>query len=173
METIDNSSNFIQPEGNKRPQGLKILCILTFVSAGLSFLSSIFNLIGGPISPEVMEEQKVEMFKMIDELKSLEMTSFVTMLEQVQRMTESINAHFFAVSMVSIAVISTGLYGAWMMWNGKKIGFHLYIIYSLFSVIQLYFFVSPADIPTIVVVWNLILAAVFVILYSRHLKWLK
>lgn len=173
METIDNSSNFIQPEENKRPQGMKILCILTFVSTGLSFLSSIFNLIGGPISPEAMEEQKVEMIKMIDELKSLEMTSFVTMLEQVQRMTESINAHFFAVSLVSIAVISTGLYGAWMMWNGKKIGFHLYIIYSLFSVIQLYFFVSPADIPTIVVVWNLILAAVFVILYSRHLKWLK
>jgi hypothetical protein len=173
METSDNSSDFNLPESNKRPQALKILCILTFVSAGLSMLSSIFNLLGGPLSPEVMEEQKVEMIKMIDELKSLEMHSFVTMLEQVQRMTESINAQFYMVSLVSIIVIGTGLFGALSMWKGKKIGFHLYIIYSLFSVIQLYFFVSPADIPTIVVVWNLILAAVFVILYSRHLKWLK
>jgi hypothetical protein len=173
METIDTNNHFGVPEEKKRPKYLKVLCILTFISAGLSLLSSLINLISGPPSAEAMEDQNIEIIKAIDELKSLEMNSFVTLLEQIQRMTASVNAQFYSVTFVSVLVVLIGLFGALSMWKGKKIGFHLYIIYSLFSIIQIYFFVSPADIPMVVVVWNLIVSTIFVLFYSRHLKWLQ
>ena len=171
METNDNS-NLSLPSG-KRPQALKILCILTFVSTGFSLISSFFSLISGPMSSELLEEQKVNMIKMVDELNSLELYSLATMMEQIQRMTASVNTQFYAVTMVSFLVVALGLVGAVFMWQGKKLGFHLYIIYSLFAIIQLYFFVSPADIPIYVVVANLLFSILFVLLYSRNLKWLK
>jgi hypothetical protein len=101
------------------------------------------------------------------------MESFAMMMEQIGRMTVSINDNFYANGILSIVVMVTGLIGVIKMMQGNKLGFHLYIIYSLCSIGQLYIFVSPADIPSFVVIWNLVISGVFVLMYSRNLKWLK
>jgi hypothetical protein len=69
-------------------------------------------------------------------------------------------------------VLLIGLLGALMMWQAKKLGFHLYIGYSLLAIIQIYFFVSPSDVPSFVVIWGLLMSVLFVFMYSRNLKWM-
>jgi hypothetical protein len=169
FDTIDNSGNQKQP----RPSFLTVLCILSYIWIGFTILFGLLGIASGPMNEEEILTQKVELAKSVDEMRSLDMESLAVMMEKIQRMSESVNANFYASSIVSMLVIGLGLVGVLQMWKGKRLGFHLYIGYSLLTIMQLYFFVSPADIPSIVVIWNLIISAVFVILYSRNLKWLS
>jgi hypothetical protein len=110
---------------------------------------------------------------MIDELKTLELDSMAAMIEKLNAITVSLNNQFYAVAFTTICILSIGLTGALMMWFRKKIGFHLYISYSLLVAVQLYFFVAPAAVPTVILVWNILISGLFVFLYSRHIGWLK
>jgi hypothetical protein len=157
----------------ERPTFLKVLCILSFISIGLSLVFSLGSLVGGPQSEDEMIAQKVELLEANDELRDSGMDGFADMMEQMTRMNESINANFYMASVVSILALLIGFYGVFSMWQGKKLGFHLYIVYSLISVGQLYLFVSPADIPSIAIIFNLIIAATFALLYSRNLHWMR
>lgn len=168
-EIRDEGTSF-QP---KRPQFLTVLCILTFISTGMDILSGFPKLLGGPMSAADMNEEKVEMLKSIDQLRELNMESFAVMIEKLIRMMEGLNAHFYASTAVALVVLMAGLSAAILMWTGRKIGFHVYIGYSLVSAMQVYLFVSPSDIPSIVVILNLLVSGLFVFLYSRNLKWLQ
>jgi hypothetical protein len=39
--------------------------------------------------------------------------------------------------------------------------------------VSVYFFVSPAIVPTIILIVNLIVSLIFVLLYAKHLPWMK
>lgn len=172
METIESIDGESKERG-QRPTFLTVLCVLSFVYIGLSLLLSFPRLFSGPMGEEQMDQAKIEMSKAIDDLETMEMEGFVHMLNQIQRMTESLNDNFYPSTIVSIVILLLGLFSAIKMWQGFKLGFHLYIGYSLLSIIQIYFFVSPADIPTFVIVWNLLISGLFVFMYSRNLKWLS
>jgi hypothetical protein len=157
----------------KRPNFLTVLCILTLINTGLSVITALLSLFHGPISEDEMNEQRVQFLKSADEMRTMNMPAFAEIMEQIQRMSESANSHFYANTLVSILILSSGILGAIFMLKGKKLGFHLYIGYSLLAVLQLYFFTSPADIPTIAVVSGLLFSGLFVFLYSRNLHWLN
>jgi hypothetical protein len=95
------------------------------------------------------------------------------LFEQIQRMNESLNDHFYAASAVSFLVLVVGFFGVLFMWKGRRLGFHLYILYNLVSIANIYLFVSPADIPTFAVIWGLFISAVFIFMYSRNLAWMN
>ena len=171
MDTLDNTIKIDQKP--KRSQFLKVLCILTFVFTGFSFLTSIIGLFSGPASPEMMTQQHVQMAQQITQLQEVHAESFVFMFQQLQQMMDDVNNHFyFAISMKIIWVI-IGAFGAFQMWNGKKIGFHIYIIYSLLEIAQMYLFTSPRNIPILVIGYYIVISGIFIILYSRNLKELK
>lgn len=169
---FDNQIETFQ-EQNERPSFLKVLCILSFISTGLGLVSGLINLLSGPFNEEEMVEQKVQMMKSIDELRTMGADQFADLFEKIQRMSESMNAHFYAVQLVSLIVVGIGVFGVYKMWNASKLGFHLYIIYSLLSVLTVYFFVAPTDVPALVVIFNLIVSGIFIFMYSRNLKWMK
>src|SRR5574343_109523 len=171
MEFDNQIDNFQEQE--ERPSFLKVLCILSSISNGIALISGLFNLVTGPFSEEKMLEQRVDMMKSIDELKTLEMNGMAELFEKIQRMTESMNAQFYYVQTVSLIVVTIGVFGVFKMWNRSKLGFHLYIIYSLLSVLTGYLFVAPVDVPSVVVIFNLIISGIFILMYSRNLKWMK
>ncbi len=176
MEEHEFNKDFIDegtPFQPKRPQFLTVLCILTFISTGMDILSGFPKLFGGPMSTEQMDEQKVVMAKSIDQMRELDMESLAVMLEKLERMMEGLNAHFYASTSVALLVLMTGLSAAILMWTGRKIGFHVYIAFSLISVLQVYLFVPPSDIPSIIIILNLLISGVFIFMYSRNLKWLQ
>jgi hypothetical protein len=171
MEFDNQIDNFQEQE--QRPSFLKVLCILSLISTGIAVISGIFNLISGPFNEEQMLEQKVGMIKSIDELRTMGADQFAAIFEKIQRMTEAMNAQFYYVQIISLLVVAIGVFGIYKMWNRSKLGFHLYIIYSLLSVLTVYLFVVPADVPSIVVIINLVISGIFVFMYSRNLKWMK
>lgn len=168
--TIDQQ---FTPQEPKRPTFLKVLCILTFISTGMGIVSLLFNTASGPMNEDQIIELKVEMAKNISQMKELQMDGFVNVFEQIEKMSLSINEHFYASSLVAFLVMVLGLYSALTMWKGRKLGFHLYIIYNLVAIAQTYLFVDAAYVPTFVVVVNLIVSAIFIFMYSRNLHWMN
>ncbi|MEJ6776071.1 MAG: hypothetical protein QNK85_01950 [Crocinitomicaceae bacterium] len=156
-----------------RPGLLTVLCVLSFISTGLGIISALFNFVAGPQSDEKLLDAKVALTKSTSELKDLGMDLFVEIMEKIQRMTEQVNENFYLASIVNLIAVAIGLFGAIKMWQGVKIGFHLYIGYCLLTIAGLYIYVSPENIPTVVVVLNLIVSAIFIFLYSRNLKWMR
>ena len=93
MDTLDNKINIDQKP--KRSQFLTVLCILTFVFTGFSFLTSIFGFFSGPASPEIMTQQHVQMAEQITKLQEVHAESFVFMFQQLQQMMDDVNNHFY------------------------------------------------------------------------------
>lgn len=156
----------------KRPTFLKVLCILSFISIGFSTLSTVGSLIGGPEDEETMIEQKAAMMESTAELRETGMNALADIMDQIQRMSESLNDHFYAMTVTSLMIVIIGFIGVLFMWKGRRLGFHLYIVYNLIGLGNLYLFVSPADVPTFAVIWSLLLSTIFILMYSRNLYWM-
>ena len=160
-------------EEEKRPTFLLVLCILTFVNTGFTILGGISGFISGPPTKEEIKESNVQMAQSIDQLEKLNIDYWVDVIKRIQLMTEAMYANFAAYNAVSILVAIAGVAAAFLMLNGKKLGFHLYIGYSFLYVLQGYLFVSAAVIPSFIVIINLLITGLFVLLYSRNLKWMN
>jgi hypothetical protein len=165
----ENSHSEIKP----RPRLLSVLCILSFISLGLSFVSVVGSLFYGPTSSTEIVQQRADLAVSTEKMRSTGMGEVADAFEQVQRMNEALNRHFYEASAVSILLVVLGFYGVLSMWKGRKIGFHIYIIYNLATISNLYLFVSPTDIPSYAVIWGVLISAIFIMLYARNLKWLS
>ena len=126
----------------KRPPLLTILCILTFIGSGMSF----FGFLGVALSYEATMEALKVLYADYPEASYL------------------LNApHKFFV--LATVLMGASLLGAILMWNLRKIGFHLYasaqIIYLILPFI---FFGGGAD-----QLLNIMTTALFVYLYARNL----
>lgn len=160
-------------EEKPRPGFLTVLCVLSFISTGLSLLFSLINFVSGPQSEEQMLQAKVQMAQSVSELRKMGMDGMVDMFNKLQLMSEEVNNNFYLSGVITLIVTVLGIFAVVKMWKGLKQGFHLYIVYSLLSVAGLYFYVSPSNIPSVVIIVNLILSGIFVLMYSRNLKWMK
>ena len=158
---------------SKRPQGLTILLVLTLISTASTVLFGLLTVIFFKPSEADLKKERLEMAKSIVELKELGLDSLVEMLEKVQSMTEVLNAHFISSNLVNIAIAMLGAAAAYLMFKRNHLGFHGYIIYNLLACVSVYFFVSPAMVPSIILIVNLIISLIFVLFYAKHLTWMK
>lgn len=163
----------INQQEEKRPTFLTVLCILTFINIGINMLTLLFQLAVGPSSEEEVLAERVELTKATSQLEEAGMDGFAGMMDQLMAMTAEIQESFYLAMIVSLVTYLIGLFGALKMFQGQKIGFHLYIIYSLLAVGGVYLYISPQNIPSISIIFGLILSGIFVFMYSRNLSWLK
>jgi hypothetical protein len=170
---IKSKSEVENDKKEKPPTFLLVLCILTFVNTGITILSGILGIIAGPPSAEEVKESNVQMAETISQLEKVNLDYWVDVIQRIQLMTESMYANFVAYNSVSVFVAIVGVAAAIMMFKGKKLGFHVYIGYSFLYVLQGYIFVSAAIIPSFIIIINLLIAGLFVLLYSRNLSWLN
>lgn len=160
-------------EEEKRPTFLLVLCILTFLNTGITILGGISGMISGPPTKEEIRANNVELTRSIEQLEKVNLDYWIDVLKRIQLMTEAFYSNFFAYNAVAILVAMAGVAAAALMMKGKKLGFHVYIGYSFLYVLQAYLFVSAAVIPSFIVIVNLLIAGLFVLLYSRNLNWLN
>ena len=106
MDTIEDYEGSELKQNEKRPGLLTVLCILTFVNVGMSLFSLLASLFSGPLGEEEMTEQRVQFVKIADEMKSMNLFSFAEIFDKLQRMSESLNEHFYFNSVVSVLVLS-------------------------------------------------------------------
>ena len=158
---------------NQRPKRLTILLVLTLINTGSSIFFGLLTVLFFKPTAADLKKERLEMAKSIVELKELGLDSLAEMLEKVQSMTEVLNAHFISSNLVNIAIAMLGAAAAYLMFKRNHLGFHGYIIYNLLACVSVYFFVSPAMVPSIILIVNLIISLIFVLLYAKHLTWMK
>lgn len=167
--------NYILEQGEpieKMPRFLLVLLILTFINTGLALLGGIFSLLVGKPSEKEIIESKVEMAKSIVELKKVKLDYFVDLLEKIEGLTDAMYANFTLYNLLAILIASIGATSAVLMYKRMKLGFHAYVIYSFCAIIQVYAFVSPENVPSPLIIGNLIIAGLFVFMYYRNMSWL-
>lgn len=160
-------------ERGKRPVFLLVLCILSFVYLGFTTLSGVSGLMLGPASEEEMQDTAVQLNESIDELEQNNMESWVPTFKKIKMMTLSANKQYYPIKLVSLLVAALGIFAVMKVFQGDKLGFHLYIMYSISSVCQVYLFHSPSAVPTFMIVLEVILSGVFIAMYAVNLKWMR
>jgi len=169
MTEIDNS----QFEEEKRPVFLKVLCILTFISTGGSVLMSMLRLSTGPYTYDEMLDQKVRMQESIADFEKVGADYWVEYMQSVLRFSEQANNSHNLVMFLSLLVASVGFIGCLMMWRGQKLGFHLYIIYNIVGILSVYSYASLNNVHSLNTIISVVVALLFILMYSRNLKWMK
>jgi hypothetical protein len=162
--------NDMQP--TKAPRFLLVLVILTLLNTGLALLGGILSFLAGKPSQKEIVDSKVELARSIVELKKLKMDYFVDVFQKMEAINDAMYANFMMFNLLAVFIAGIGAAGAFMMLKRMKLGFHAYIVYSFLSILSVYAFVAPVNVPSILILLNTIFAGLFVFLYSRNLKWL-
>jgi hypothetical protein len=106
-------------------------------------------------------------------MKEIGADSFVDSMQTSIRMFKQVNENHYLAAFISIIVCVLGAYAALRMFKGYRLGFHLYIIYSILSFVSIYAYVSIGNVPTNYVLFGSAISLVFILLYSRNLKWMQ
>ncbi len=149
MTPIEDNNNQ-ENQVTQRPELLKILCILTFIGSGLSLISNSI------------------MFLTIDIIRNYYAAgSFDFLAEDLDLSTLEIlinaNSSYFIFQAILFAL---SFYGAYLMWNLKKVGFHFYTIAQIVLLILPQVFIPSMPFPT----FELLLSLIFITLYAKNLK---
>ena len=112
------------------------------------------------------------MARSIVELRKLKMDYFVDVFTKIEAINDAMYANFIMFNLLAVFIAGIGAASAFMMLKRMKLGFHAYIVYSFLSILSVYAFVAPVNVPSIFILINTIFAGLFVFLYSRNLKWL-
>jgi hypothetical protein len=162
-----------QEENTERPKFLLVLCIMTILNAGITLVNGLFSLFSGKPSEVEIAKVNSQISKSLDLLIDQEMYYWVDVIKKVQIMSEAMYTNFTTSITISIIISLCGLLAAIFMLKGKKIGFHAYIIYSFLWILQSYLFEAPQNVPSVLVIFNVLFCAGFVYMYSRNLKCLR
>jgi hypothetical protein len=163
----------------KRPKFLFVISILSFVHIGFTVMTSLFGIVGGKLSTEELEAAKLQFVESQEQLDTLaksekvDMSYWSEILTKLEIMSDNMYANFVAYNGLMLLVALFAAIAVYLMFIGKKLGFHLYIGYCFLYVIQSYFFTTPSDVPTFVIVLNTLYGGIWVLMYSRNLKWMK
>ena len=123
-------------EVNSIPQFLKVLCVLTLIYISFSSLIDVFSINHGELTNQEMLSIKAEMSVMVANYEKVDFQYGATCIRQLTILKEILNGKYLAFAILSLIINFIGVFGVMKMRNGFKIGFHLYIIYSLLYVSQ-------------------------------------
>jgi predicted ferric reductase len=160
-------------QSSKRPTFLTVLCILTFVFAGFATLSFILKLANGQPDFGLIEPELAKIQAQANQMREIGNPAFAHMFEKLINQQHIIFEKYMVYHLLHLIMFVVGLLGALFMFRGKKLGFHLYIIYSILYTFLEYIFFAPENVVWFTSISGLIISGGFVLMYSRNLKWLK
>ena len=166
-------NEFKQPQKSRIPQLLLVTGIISLLGMGSTILSSLMSIILGKPSQEEIIESKLELARSLEQVEKNDVQFLEELIRNLQIMLDAMYQNFFLYTFVAALVAGVGLVGIIVMFKRKELGFHLYIIYSLLYVAQSYLFVSPANVPLVLVLTNLGISGIFIYIYSRSLNWFR
>jgi hypothetical protein len=146
----------------KRPTFLTVLCILTFVGAGLNLIMSIVNY----FSYSAMASTGGNF------LNSLGGGESDQLAQSVGALAEAFGMDFEKMAMVSLiqALINIPiLIGALLMWKQKKAGFYVYTAFELTQPI-IPLAMGLGMLGGMMAVFGIVFAVIFIVLYALNLK---
>ena len=158
---------------SKRPVFLLVLVILSSINIGISSIGALSGMLGAKPDKAMIKSAKLDFANMREQLDKANAADFIYIIDQMESVTDNMFKHFQQYNSFQFLILVLGLTGVILMYRGKKLGFHFYILYSLGLVVLPYFFNPITGIPTILTIVGIIYGGVWVWLYSRNLNWLK
>lgn len=157
---------------NKRPQSLVVLLALSAVNIIAGLYGSINTFFVGPLSELEMEESMAELYKLIAQLETQGATEkIIAMTEQVLSYSGFVNSNsFYLNATIGLITLLIGIASIYLMYNLRKLGFHVYVLYSVLPVIAMYLVAPASLVPNLFLAYYMAISVIFALLYARHLK---
>lgn len=150
----------------KRPVGMTILLVLSFINACWNIFSSSISLIMKPGLTEMRNNgQLEEMMKPFSAMGG----DFAKAMNDAMQIFSQIDSKFY---LILIALFIASLIGVIKMFKGNKLGFHIYSIAQICMLIDNSVFVYPLQKPS-PFFSDLMLTAIFILLYYLYFKRLE
>jgi hypothetical protein len=160
-----------EDEKPKRPNFLVVLAVLSYISIGLGLLATLFTLISGPSSIEQIEQEEAQLYESIQQMEEAGMDDIVQIFETSAQQAVYINNEvFYSFNILNLISLILGFMGVFLMMKLKKVGFHLYVAYSLLPIIISYALIPMNLIIGASIITAVILSAIFCVLYGLNLK---
>lgn len=170
MQELDD----VIDEKPKRPNFLIFLIVLSAISMVMSLSTSVSGLSSGAPTEEEREAYVATQYESINELKDQGFDGMAEILEEVLHMTiyqnEEVYSSFYILTLLYTLL---GMAAIVLMFQLRKLGFHLYVLYSLSPIIVTYVLIPVAMIPTFVIMGSLVISLLFCVLYGLNLKHMK
>ena len=155
--------NDMEPTTQKRPIGMTILLVLSFLNACWNILSSMVSYFFIPRLSTMLEngqfEEMIAPFSGMNEEMAKMMTDGATLLSQI-------NPNYYLILMV---LFIASMVGVIKMFKGDKRGLHIYAIAQICMLINASVFLYPLQKPS-PFVSDLLLTAIFILLYRLYFK---
>jgi len=165
QDTVDNPS--------KRPAYLLVLIVLSSINIIGSALGAISGMLGARPDKEMIKDAKLEFANMREQLEAGGADDYIYIIDQMEHIAKNMFDHFQAYNTIQFLILLIGFTGVYLMYKGRKLGFHFYIIYSLGLVVLPYLFNPITGIPTILTLVGIVYGGIWVFLYGRNLHWMK
>ena len=147
----------------KRPTGITILLVMSFINACWNILSSLVSYFYIPKLATMLEngqfEEMIAPFTSINEETAKMMTDSATLLSQI-------NPNYY---LILVVLFVASLVGVIRMFKGDKRGLHIYAIAQIGMLIDASVFVYPLQKPS-PFVSDLLLTGIFIMLYYLYFK---
>ena len=147
----------------KRPTGITILLVLSFINACWNILRSLIMYFTTPQLSKMLDngqfEEMMQPFSAMGEEFTKAMTDSVTVLSQI-------NPYYY---LILIVLFVGSLIGVIKMFKSEKRGFHIYAIAQILMLINASVFVYPLQKPSPFTT-DLLLTAIFILLYYLYFK---
>lgn len=147
----------------KRPTGMTILLVLSFINACWNILRSIVLYFTTPRMAEMMGngqfDEMMEPFSAFGEEFTNAMTDSMSAMSQI-------NPNYYLILLV---LFIGSLIGVIKMWKCNKRGLHVYAISQILMLINASVFVYPLQKPS-PFVYDLILTVMFIVVYYLYFK---
>ncbi len=154
----------------KRPTTVTVLCILSWVWLAIILYNTALGYMQGPPTAEELKQAEVEL---IASQNGQNMEVAGPMIDGIMFFIEAFVAKFNLVHGIAFIQILIGLLATIFMFRMRKIGFHLYIIYSLIPILAPTFIYGATTLAIVFTVISLVMAGIFVTLYavqSKHMQ---
>lgn len=156
-----------------KPKVLKVVSVLSFVYIGFHILTMLVGLIYGKPTEEILLDKKVKSIEMASGLTGTLKEAMVEAAELTYQISLNLNPNFYLNIIVSLLTLLIGLTGVVLMNRKNKLGFHLYIVYSLVLIGKVYLFLPTSLISFESITVQFIISGVLIFLYSKTLSWMK
>jgi len=153
--------------GKVRPNGLTALCILSWVWMAFSLLSVVTELNTGRLTEADIREQKIVILES-QTPETIEMMPWV--VEESIEMLYISRDNFSTMMIINFVALIIGLIGVFLMFQLRKIGFYMYIGYSIISIAYWLYYFSGMTFGWIIISTTAIFSALFIILYGTQIK---
>jgi hypothetical protein len=151
-----------QTINERRGTFLLVLCVLSWIATGFGLFGVVSSFFGG----EAGFEQQIAML----EESSTGVQFLDTAIESSIQTFEITLENFQLYHIGNTFILLTGIFSVFLMFNLKKIGYYLYIVYVIASILfyNMVFSELPTSLMTIIMMS--FVSLVFVILYGVNLK---